>query len=58
MLNQTTPHYFRLSGVDRDGKRFVRTHTNLAYLRAINVWQGRMYEVKGGKSRLLWTVKN
>jgi len=50
--------YYRLSGVDHDGKPFVRTSTNLAYLRCINAWKARMYMVKDGKPRLMWAIHN
>lgn len=52
------PHYFKLTGVDCDGKRFVRTSPSLAYLRCINAWRGTMWEIKDGKTRKLWTIHN
>ena len=57
-LNTRVPHYFKLSGVDANGDRIVRTDESLSNLKAICMRNGTLSEVKDGKTRVLWRIHN
>lgn len=50
---------FRITGVDRSGKRFVKETTSYAYACMINLWNGSVWIVfENGKRKRIRRVIN
>ena len=50
---------FRVTGLDRNNKRFVLESSNYNYVMMINLWQGSVWAVlENGKKKLLKRVSN
>jgi len=57
---KTTEYFgFVVTGVDRDGKRFVRFYKDAKWAFGINLWRGSVWGVNTeGKRKLLKRVTN
>ena len=47
-----------VTGVDRNGKRFSITYSDLMTANCINLWRGSVWRESGGKRTLLKRVYN
>lgn len=47
-----------VTGVDRNGKRFVKQYSEKFWAMGINLWRGSVWEVTDGKRRLIKRVYN
>lgn len=45
-------------GTDRKGKRFSQVHSNPWVALAINMWNGRVWQVRNGRRKLIKRVTN
>lgn len=49
---------YLITGRTTDGRKFRHTYSNPMMAMAINLWQGRVWQVRNGKRKLLKTVFN
>lgn len=49
---------YLITGTDTRGRKFRRVYENPLFALAINLWRGRVWQVRNGKRKLLKTVFN